>query len=125
MGSLSRPTAPWPAADLSRVPAVDCANGARESGLGLLPNPRRALEAGPPSRGDHDPLGTARRRGSAFRPAISADLEAIPERACRVPRRRRFLQCGHHLLQAALRPYLCASASRRVLLASCTSEPNA
>ncbi len=38
---------------------------------------------------------------------------------------RRFLQRGHDLLQAALRPFICASGVASSPLASCTSEPNA
>jgi len=39
--ALSGPTAEWPAADLSRGSPADSADGARESALGLLPDPRR------------------------------------------------------------------------------------
>jgi hypothetical protein len=45
VGWLSRPTASWAAADLTRLPSTECADGAREPALGLFPDPRRALEA--------------------------------------------------------------------------------
>lgn len=44
---------------------------------------RRALEARPTSRCDHDRLRAARCRVSAFWPKLSVDLEAIPDRARR------------------------------------------
>src|SRR5229473_8254961 len=85
VGRVPRPTAAWAAADLVRMPSADCADGTRESWLGLLPDSRRTPDAWLSGRCDHDPLGSAGGRRSAFAPTIPDDVEAVPDRARRNP----------------------------------------
>ena len=75
------PAAAGPATGLGGVPGADCANGARELALGLLPYSRRTAQAWPHGGGDHDSISAARRWHPAGRASFSADLEAVPGRA--------------------------------------------
>jgi hypothetical protein len=72
VGGLPRAAQSRPTAAPRRVPRPDRPNGAGESELGLLPDPRRTLQGRLHSIGYRDPLGAPASSGSSVRAPVTA-----------------------------------------------------
>jgi len=85
LGGLPRPASSWAPATHPGVQGADSEDGPGEPELGLPPDPRRALEAGPDRLCNCDPIGAVKIADPASWKTLGVDLEAFPGRLCQYP----------------------------------------